>query len=124
MRAAERGDRAMVELLLNHGAGVHVRDNDNGTALSWAASLGHEGVVDALLAGGADTTLQRADGCTPLMDAAGEGRTGVVRRLLPFTIDLHVRNKDGRTAEELAKTPAVRELIRVGGRQWLTREEI
>jgi hypothetical protein len=53
--AAEGGHLACVELLLERGLGVHLRDRgDNATALHWAAQGGHIPVMERLLAAGAD----------------------------------------------------------------------
>jgi predicted enzyme related to lactoylglutathione lyase len=53
--AAEGGHLACVELLLERGLSVHLRDRgDNATALHWAAQGGHIPVMERLLAAGAD----------------------------------------------------------------------
>jgi ankyrin repeat protein len=53
--AAEGGHLACVELLLQRGLGVRLRDRmDNATALHWAAQGGHLPVMERLLAAGAD----------------------------------------------------------------------
>ena len=53
--AAEGGHLACVELLLERGLSVHLRDRgDNATALHWAAQGGHLAVMERLLGAGAD----------------------------------------------------------------------
>jgi Ankyrin repeats (3 copies) len=53
--AAEAGHLACVELLLQRGFGVDLRDRwDNATALHWAAPSSHLPVIERLLAAGAD----------------------------------------------------------------------
>ena len=53
--AAEGGHLACVDLLLQRGFSVDLRDRwDNATALHWAAQGGHLPVMDRLLAAGAD----------------------------------------------------------------------
>ncbi len=53
--AAEGGHLACVELLLQRGLSVDLRDRlDNATALHWAAQGGHLPVMERLLAAGAD----------------------------------------------------------------------
>jgi len=53
--AADAGHLACVELLLERGLSVHLRDRgDNATALHWAAQGGHLPVMERLLAAGAD----------------------------------------------------------------------
>ena len=52
-RAAERGDKAIVELLLKNGAQPDLGDEKGWTALSRAIEEGHAVVVQLLLAQGA-----------------------------------------------------------------------
>jgi ankyrin repeat protein len=49
-RAAEKGDKAVVELLLKSGAQPDLTDEDRWTALSRAIQGGHAVVVQLLLA--------------------------------------------------------------------------
>ena len=52
-RAAERGDEAVVELLLKNGAQPDLEDENRWTALSRAIENGYAAVVQLLLAHGA-----------------------------------------------------------------------
>lgn len=54
MRAADTGQSAVVELLIEHGADVNARDKNGCTALMRAVICGHAGVIALLLAHGAD----------------------------------------------------------------------
>jgi ankyrin repeat protein len=47
--AARRGYRAIVEMLLTHGADTRARDKDEGTALDAARAWGHEDIAQLLL---------------------------------------------------------------------------
>ena len=58
MTAANTGNKAMVDMLLGHGADVDKKNRFGNTALSQAAAKGHERVVDALLRAGADINVQ------------------------------------------------------------------
>ena len=51
-RAAEKGDKAVVELLLKNGAQLDLEDENGCTALSRAIEGGNAAVVELLLAQG------------------------------------------------------------------------
>ncbi len=79
--AAERGDTATVQALLDAGADVNFQDDMRGTALMDAAISGHTATVQALLDAGADVDAQDKDGLTALMGAQEHGHTEVVEIL-------------------------------------------
>lgn len=80
--AALLGNRAIVRLLIEHGAGVNAPNQVGQTALFFAAACGHREVVIELFARGAD--VRRADqfGVTPLLAAATYGQAAIVLQLL------------------------------------------
>jgi ankyrin repeat protein len=53
---------AVVNLVLDRGAGIDALDNRGRSALMTAAELGHSGIVELLLRRGADRTLKDRDG--------------------------------------------------------------
>jgi ankyrin repeat protein len=57
-RAAEKGDKAVVELLLKNGAQPDLEDEDRCTALSRAIEGGHAVVVQLLLSQGVKVNYQ------------------------------------------------------------------
>ena len=57
-RAAEKGDKAVVELLLKNGAQPDLEDENGWTALSRAIEGGHAVVVQLLLAQGVKVNYQ------------------------------------------------------------------
>ena len=57
-RAAEKGDKAVVELLLKNGAQPDLEDEDRCTALSRAIEGGNAVVVQLLLAHGVNVNYQ------------------------------------------------------------------
>ena len=83
--AAEGGHLACVELLLQRGLSVDLRDRwDNATALHWAAQGGHLPVMERLLAAGAD------------IDGTGDAHeVGVIGWATCFQ---HVRSRCGRVS--------------------------
>lgn len=99
--AAEAGDAAAVEDLLEHGADPRVAAPGGRAALLGACKAGGLDVVRLLLRGGAPP-----DGCgasrTPLAAAAVRDEVEVVAELLHFDADLEARGERGRTALHLA----------------------
>ncbi len=75
--AADKGRTEVVNLLLERGAAVNVKDSFYGaTPLTWAVSHGYAEIARALLAKGAEGEVEA------LMSAAGEGHSGVVKVIL------------------------------------------
>ena len=67
--AAQRGETAMLALLLSHGANLHATTRNNVTALHVAAFHGRLGAVKLLIARGADAQLADSNGSTALDNA-------------------------------------------------------
>ena len=63
--AADRGNEAMVQILIKNGANVNVQDEDGQTALHYACSVGHEQVIEVLLKAGADVNIVDNEGLKP-----------------------------------------------------------
>jgi ankyrin repeat protein len=68
-RAAEIGDIAKLQMLLEQQPVIEARDGDGRTALLLAAQHGQSVAVDVLLAHGADPNAADAHGATPLQAA-------------------------------------------------------
>jgi RNA polymerase sigma factor (sigma-70 family) len=106
IRAAERGDLALVELLLERGAEV---DRDcgcqGGESALWAGTVAHRtAVVARLLEAGADPDATAFSGHTPLHVAAIRGFDDIARLLLSYGAHPDRRSHDGRTAVEWARS--------------------
>jgi casein kinase I family protein HRR25 len=77
--AAFKGQKAVVQLLLDKGAELESKDIECGqTPLSYAAENGHKEVVELLLDNGAKLESKDKDGQTPLSYAAANGHETVV----------------------------------------------
>jgi ankyrin repeat protein len=88
----------MVALLLDRGADINLRDNDDWTPLMWAAWSGLPKVADTLLARGAEVATADRQGNTALIIAARRGHADIVKALLAKGADKTHRNKAGATA--------------------------
>ncbi len=100
---AERGDKGIVQALLDAGADVNQTSCWGETALFGAASFPNGlATVRLLLAKGADVNIAWQAGWTPLMQAALDGTAEIVRELLLHKPDLDATNKEGQTALDLA----------------------
>jgi len=90
-----RSNKAVVELLLTHGAGVNERDAFGDTPLFNAASLD---VMELLIEHGADVNASNSEnGNTVLHGAAAGGYLDVVELLIAHGADFHARDFKGET---------------------------
>ena len=87
--AARRGDRRMVEMLLQRGAADIAAPGD-GSALIQAARQGFSDIVRMLIEGGADVDLPVAGDGSPLIMAARGGHAEIVRMLLDRGADVNL----------------------------------
>jgi RNA polymerase sigma factor (sigma-70 family) len=105
IRAAERGDLDLVELLLERGADV---DRDcgcqGGESALWAGTVAHRtAVVARLLRAGADPDTTAFSGHTPLHVAAIRGFEDIAALLVEHGADPDRRSHAGRTPLEWAR---------------------
>ncbi|CAI4215628.1 unnamed protein product [Parascedosporium putredinis] len=96
--AAGGGHEAVVRLLLELGADVLSRDDQEFSPLPWACQAGHGTVVKLLLERSPTDELHTRSGRTALLSAAAAGHEEVVDILLTAGIDPNVVNEDDRTA--------------------------
>jgi hypothetical protein len=80
-RAAESGDLAGLQLLLEENAPVDARDSSGRTPLMLATLNGQGRAVDALLAHGADPNAADIDGTTPLQAAVAANQPTIAAAL-------------------------------------------
>lgn len=92
--AAEQADAEMLELLLEYGPRLDVRDSGGLTALDAALEQADEECVQLLLEAGADSRPAGA-GPSPLHSACSRGLAAIVGLLLQHAPDLDVDAEDG-----------------------------
>ena len=93
IEAANKGDSEVVEALLDSGADINARDEQNQTALHQAANRGHTLVVKLLLERGADVNAKNLFGQTPLLAPVYRGSLDIVRALLGAGADVEARSE-------------------------------
>jgi hypothetical protein len=80
-RAAEAGDLAALQTLLDQQSAIDARDDSGRTALMLATLHGQSQAVDVLLANGADPNAADARGTTPLQAAVAGGQPAIAAAL-------------------------------------------
>jgi ankyrin repeat protein len=88
----------MVSMLLEAGADINARDDDDCTALDIAASDGNEALVRLLLDAGANINTPRNRYFSALTLAARQGREAVVQMLMDAGADVNMQDEDGDSA--------------------------
>ncbi|CAD6566760.1 MAG: hypothetical protein ASARMPREDX12_008821 [Alectoria sarmentosa] len=84
--AARAGDSQTIDLLLNNGANIELRDRRfDRIALRQVASSGHQFAVALLLEKGANTDAKSKDGAAPLRSAVMNGHASIVAALLRYS---------------------------------------
>lgn len=99
-RAAESGDKEIVQMLLATGeVDINGRDGEHKeTPLIWAAKNGHTAIVKLLLDAGADVNVKEQElGETALTLAIENGHETIVQALLDRGADVHQRDFSGHT---------------------------
>ena len=89
MRAAHKGHKEIVELLIANSADVNAHSNNKFTALIFASETGRTEIAGMLLAAGADPDKETSQGWTALKKAAHKGHTEAVALLLDGGADVN-----------------------------------
>ncbi|KAM3600801.1 uncharacterized protein V6R79_002647 [Siganus canaliculatus] len=101
--ATEKHLKPLAELLLSRrSTNANAKDEDQYTALHWAAQNGDEAITRLLLDRGAAINEIDGQGRTPAHVACQHGQENVIRVLLSRGADVHVKGKDNWTALHLA----------------------
>jgi ankyrin repeat protein len=95
-------NKERIELFLEAGMNINVRDKDGNTALMLASMNGDPEIVNLLIRKGADINARSATGYTALMYVSSKGDTAAAKLLIKKGADVNIRNNDGDTALMLA----------------------
>ncbi|QDS71946.1 hypothetical protein FKW77_000869 [Venturia effusa] len=96
-RVAARGNLALAKLLVEHGADVNIRCENETSALFKACEGGHEKLAQLLLDHGARTEARDRDGRTALYKPAMRGHLNICKLLFERKADPDSQDKEGRT---------------------------
>lgn len=100
--AVKRGDRIVVEQLLDSGVAPDYADQHNNTALIFAARDGFTDIAELLVERGATVDWIDGEGVTPLILAAFKGHEAIAAMLLQRGADSRIRDQWGRDALDYA----------------------
>ncbi|KAM9788342.1 receptor-interacting serine/threonine-protein kinase 4 [Neosynchiropus ocellatus] len=101
--ATEKHQKPLVELLLGRrGTSINAKDEDQYTALHWAAQNGDDAIARLLLDRGAAINETEGQGRTPAHVACQHGQENVIRVLLSRGADVRIKGKDNWTALHFA----------------------
>ncbi|RYP68603.1 hypothetical protein DL771_006575 [Monosporascus sp. 5C6A] len=78
--AVEKGHKEIVQLLLDKGAEIDLKDSKSRTPLSWAAGKGHKEIVQLLLDKGAEIDSKDSSSRTPLSPPFSKSSPKTCRR--------------------------------------------
>ena len=101
--SSRRGHVEISRILLDYGADIEARDDDDYSPLDRASIAGHVKLVKVLVEYGADTNAPHKRGDTPLLLASSWGNPAGVRALLDYGADVVTQNKDKETPLHRAK---------------------
>ena len=116
--AAQRGDRAAIQKLIQAKASVNAPQVDGATALHWAVYREDDPMVDMLIRAGADVAAANRAGMTPLAMASIYGNAAIIDRLLKGGADAKSLGPNGETmvmfAARNGSPAAIRVLVEAG----------
>jgi ankyrin repeat protein len=95
--AAERGDKAMVTLLVDNGAEVDSQDKDGMSALHYAAQNGHKLIVEKLISTNADFNAKDKNDISVLHCAVQNNNEEIVKLLIEAGADAVTKDKKNHT---------------------------
>ena len=97
-QACRENHIAIVELLLEHGAGVNAPfPNSRENPLTLCAEKGHKVLVEMLLEKGASHDCRTKKGCTPVYLASKEGHLDIVKILANIGANMETSDARGNT---------------------------
>jgi ankyrin repeat protein len=111
--ASREGYPDIVQLLLDHGAHVHVHANLGNTPLHRAATNGHTEAARILLEHDAQVDTRNNRGSTSLHVASAGGYSDVVRLLLDYDARVRVHDNNGKSPLHYANVSGHVEVARI-----------
>jgi len=93
--ASRRGDIDKIKELLDSGADIETKNDNDDTPLLWASSAGFDNAVKLLLERGANTEAKTKSGNYPIIFASRIGAFKMVRLLLEYAANINVHNYSG-----------------------------
>ena len=103
MMAARTGAIDCAAVLLEHDAGLELRDLDGYTALMYASNVPDREMVDLLLSYGAQVNALDNEGASPLLFASQHGDMPTIKALVAAGADVGLISDKGYSAVSLAK---------------------
>ena len=98
IKAAYKGQKDIVDILLKAGADVDDQDKFGNSVLIEATKKGHADIVRELIHEGADIDAKDKDGYTALMAASYYGHIEVIKELVKAGVDINAVDEQGKTA--------------------------
>jgi ankyrin repeat protein len=95
--AAQKGDRAAVQKLIQQKVNVNAPQVDGATAVHWAVYRADDQLLDMLIRAGADVKATNREGVTALMMASLYGNPAMIDRLIKAGADAKQRGPNGET---------------------------
>ncbi len=104
-------DMSKVQDLIERGADVNAKSDNEWTPLHWASSWVHIEIVELLLKAGADVNAKRNDGWTPLHWASANDSIELAKLLIEKGADLEAKDVEGRTPLHWARSDEMRDFL-------------
>ncbi len=107
--AVENEQIAIVEYLLDNGADVNVKVDNNYSAISYPNNLA---IVKILVESGADVNFKNSYSSTPLIFATNRGNLEIVKYLVEQGADINIQNDDGSKAIDIAISNGHKKIVK------------
>lgn len=125
MFAAREGYKETAWLLIHAApAELEVGNDNDSTALMFAAHAGKATIVALLLEAGANVNHVNKNGHTPLMSASANGFKNTVEQLLKFNADITPKDAEGNTALDYARENSFADIEKMIATAALTQQAV